>query len=200
MANTTPISGSAYFGQTAAKPKGTLDMGTFLNLLVVQLQNQNPLEPMDDAAFYGQMAQLGQVQGMEKLNSSADLQQAQTLLGKTVSAVRPTSSDSGKQGELFTGSVAKIVLKNGNQYLGVQEADGGIVEVEVSAVKSVLPTVDVAGMSSLIGKTVGGASGTTAVVGVVMGVTAENGQAIAQVKMGDKVYRLPVAALQQIAG
>lgn len=195
----TPVSGSSYFGQTAAKSKSTLDMSTFLNLLVTQLQNQNPLEPMDDAAFYGQMAQLGQVQGMEKLNASADLEQAQALLGKTVVGVRPTSSGSGKQGEVFSGNVSKIVMKNGHQYLGVQEPDGGTVEVELSAVKSVLPTVDVAGMSSLIGKTVGGADGETSVVGVVKGVTIENGQAIAQVEMDGKPYRLAVASLQQIA-
>src|SRR5438046_372255 len=141
--NVSPVSGSEYFGQTAAAKKGELDMSTFLNLLVTQLQNQNPLEPMDDAAFYGQMAQLGQVQGMEKLNASSDLSQAQNLLGKTISATRPTSSASGKQGESFTGTVSKIVFKSGQQYLNVQEGNGGEVQIQLGAIQNVLPSVDV---------------------------------------------------------
>lgn len=201
--NVSPISGSEYFGQTAAAKKSTLDMTTFLNLLVTQLQNQNPLEPMDDAAFYGQMAQLGQVQGMEKLNASSDLSQAQQLLGKTVSATRPTSSAAGKQGEVFTGTVSKIVFKSGQQYLNVQEENGGEVQIQLSAIQNVLPSVDVAGASNLIGKKVAGTAsvnGTaTSVVGAVVGISAENGQAVAQVSMDGTLYAVPVSTLTQIA-
>ena len=206
MSDTTvnPVNGASYFGQTAAPKKGTLDMSTFLNLLVTQLQNQNPLEPMDDAAFYGQIAQLGQVQGMQKLNASADLGQAQALLGKTVTAIRPTTSATGKQGEAFTGTVSKIVFKSGNQYLGIQEPDGGTVEVQVAAIRNVLPTVDVAGASNLIGKVVAGSmvvSGkATDVIGTVLGISAENGQAIAQVEdASGATVSIPIASLTQIA-
>ena len=206
MSDTTvnPVNASAYFGQTAAPKKGTLDMSTFLNLLVTQLQNQNPLEPMDDAAFYGQIAQLGQVQGMQKLNASADLGQAQELLGKTVTAIRPTTSETGKQGDAFTGTVSKIVFKNGNQFIGVQEPDGGTVEVQVSAIKNVLPTVDVAGASNLIGKVVAGTTvsngSSKSVVGTVLGITAEGGLAIAQVQdASGATVAIPVGSLTQIA-
>lgn len=201
--NVVPVSGATYFGQQAAKKKEDLSMTTFLNLLVTQLQNQDPLKPMDDSSFYAQLAQLGQVQGMEKLNSSADLGQAQELMGKTVSATRPTSSESGKQGETFTGTVSKIIFKNGNQYLGVTEANGGTVEVQISAIQSVIPTVDVASMSSLIGKTVGASvttNGTTStVIGTVQGISSQDGTAYAQVKTSDgSTVAVPVSALQQI--
>lgn len=196
----TSINGANYFGANAVKAKKGLDMTTFLNLLVTQLQNQNPLEPMDDAAFYGQMAQLGQVQGMQQLNASADLEQAQSLLGRTIVGTRPTSSESGKQGEVFTGTVSKIIFKNGNQYLGVQEANGGVVEMQIPAIQKVLPSVDVASLSGLIGKTVGGLSGVTPITGVVQGISAEDGQAIAQVKTATgKIVAVPVRSLQQIA-
>ena len=201
--NVSPVSGSEYFGQSAAPKKGELDMTTFLNLLVTQLQNQNPLEPMDDAAFYGQMAQLGQVQGMEKLNASSDLSQAQQLLGKTVTATRPTSSAAGKQGEAFTGTVSKIVFKSGQQYLNVQEENGGEVQIQLSAIQNVLPTVDVAGATNLIGKSVAGTASVngsaTSVIGTVEGISAEGGQAIAQVRMNGTLYQVPVATLTQIA-
>ncbi len=42
----------------------------FLQLLVTQLQNQDPLNPMDNAAITTQMAQLSTVQGIGQLNST----------------------------------------------------------------------------------------------------------------------------------
>ncbi len=203
--NVAPVSGASYFGTVAATKKADLSMTTFLNLLVTQLQNQDPMKPMDDSSFYAQIAQLGQVQGMQQLNSSADLGQAQALMGKTVTAVRPTSSASGKQGETFTGTVSKIIFKSGNQYLGVQEPNGGTVEVQISAIQSVVPTVDVASMSSLIGKSVGGSvvtNGTsTPVVGVVQGITSDGGVAYAQVQTSDgSIVAVPVTSLEHILG
>lgn len=43
---------------------------TFLNLLVTQMKNQDPLNPMDNAQVTSQMAQLSTVSGIEKLNAS----------------------------------------------------------------------------------------------------------------------------------
>ncbi|MFO8008928.1 MAG: flagellar hook capping FlgD N-terminal domain-containing protein, partial [Candidatus Brocadiia bacterium] len=42
----------------------------YMKLLVAQLQNQNPMDPMSNAEMVSQMAQLASVDGIEKLNSS----------------------------------------------------------------------------------------------------------------------------------
>jgi len=42
----------------------------FLKLLVTQLQNQDPLNPMDNAQVTSQMAQINTVTGIEKLNTT----------------------------------------------------------------------------------------------------------------------------------
>ena len=42
----------------------------FLKLLVTQLQNQDPLNPMDNAAVTSQMAQLSTVNGINQLNAT----------------------------------------------------------------------------------------------------------------------------------
>lgn len=42
----------------------------FLSLLIAQMQNQDPLNPMDNAEVTSQMAQLSTVQGIEDMNSS----------------------------------------------------------------------------------------------------------------------------------
>lgn len=66
----------------------------FLKLLVTQLKNQDPLNPMDNAEMTSQMAQISTVSGIEKLNttlqammastSQSETMQAATLLGKGV--------------------------------------------------------------------------------------------------------------------
>lgn len=44
----------------------------FLKLLVAQMQNQDPLNPMDNAQVTSQMAQISTVTGIEKLNGSVE--------------------------------------------------------------------------------------------------------------------------------
>ena len=44
----------------------------FLKMLTVQLQNQDPLNPMDNAAMTAQLAALNQVDGINKLNTSVN--------------------------------------------------------------------------------------------------------------------------------
>jgi len=66
----------------------------FLTLLVAQLENQDPLNPLDNTEITSQLSQMSTVQGIEQLNTTlsslvdslADTQtvQASALIGKTV--------------------------------------------------------------------------------------------------------------------
>ncbi len=51
---------------------GQTDLGQedFLRLMTAQLQNQDPLEPMDNSQFLGQMAQFSTVAGIEQMNAT----------------------------------------------------------------------------------------------------------------------------------
>jgi len=53
-----------------APKSNDLGKNEFLNLLVAQLNNQNPLEPQGNGEFIAQLAQFSQVEGIEKLNTS----------------------------------------------------------------------------------------------------------------------------------
>jgi flagellar basal-body rod modification protein FlgD len=71
-----------------------LGQDQFLELMIAQLKNQNPLKPMENGEFLGQMAQFATVSGIEGLQSSIDqlsgsLQssqalQASALVGRSV--------------------------------------------------------------------------------------------------------------------
>lgn len=66
----------------------------FMSLLVAQLKNQDPLEPMDNAQVTGQMAQLNTVTGINNLNSTmqgmanslnaTQTVQATSMLGRSI--------------------------------------------------------------------------------------------------------------------
>ncbi len=53
---------------TSAKEAGD----RFLKLLVTQLQNQDPMNPVDNAQMTSQMAQISTVSGIEKLNTTVE--------------------------------------------------------------------------------------------------------------------------------
>lgn len=54
------------------KDSNELGQEDFMQLLISQLSNQNPLEPEDPGAFLGQLAQFGTVDGIGKLNTTID--------------------------------------------------------------------------------------------------------------------------------
>ena len=69
---------------TTANDAGSADR--FLKLLVTQMQNQDPLNPMDNAQITSQMAQINTVTGLQTLNTSvqglgAQFMQMQALQG-----------------------------------------------------------------------------------------------------------------------
>lgn len=83
------IDNTALSTTTAAATAKKADPGSedrFLKLLVAQMQNQDPLNPLDNAQVTSQMAQINTVSGVEKLNKTvtgltAQFLQMQTLQG-----------------------------------------------------------------------------------------------------------------------
>ena len=100
--------------------------GEFINLLITQLQNQNPLEPVDQQQFLGQLAQFSTLEEMESLNTSfsqmlqlSELTQGASLLGKE--AVLTSVDNSGRNISGFVDSVRVVdgglrLTINNNEY------------------------------------------------------------------------------------
>jgi flagellar basal-body rod modification protein FlgD len=60
--------------QKATSTNGTVDADTdkFMTLLVTQLKNQDPMNPLDNAQLTSQLAQLSTVTGVNKLNTTLE--------------------------------------------------------------------------------------------------------------------------------
>ncbi len=84
-------------GQTPAKSSESLGKNDFLQMLVVQLQNQDPLNPMDATGFTAQLAQFSSLEQLQNINTSLTgigtsqavltHSQAVEFIGKQITAV-----------------------------------------------------------------------------------------------------------------
>jgi flagellar basal-body rod modification protein FlgD len=110
------------------KPKGAdnggLGKDSFLKLFVAQLQHQDPMNPMEDSEFMGQMASfstLEQVTNLaaanEKVAASLTSTSAVGLIGRTVSYV-------DENDQIHTGTVEKVTTAGGKPLLTVAGVDG----------------------------------------------------------------------------
>ena len=104
-----------------APPVSTTSNGTssadlsknFLKMLTVQLQNQDPMNPMDNAAMTSQLAALNQVDGINKLNTSVSALVAQMQSANFMnlsSTVGKTALAQGSQ-VYFSGNAVSMAAK-----------------------------------------------------------------------------------------
>lgn len=92
----------------------------FLQLLVAQLQNQDPLDPVSDRDFINQLATLNTVQGIQSLNANfsemlklQQLTQGADLIGKTVTYAPPGGGDPR------SGTVSAVSVQDGSYVLNI---------------------------------------------------------------------------------
>jgi flagellar basal-body rod modification protein FlgD len=122
-------SGVTAASATASSTANTEDR--FLKLLVAQMQNQDPLNPMDNAQVTTQMAQIQTVSGIDKLNTSVQGLNAQFAQLQALSGA---------------GLVGRDVLIEGNRL--VADADGvgrGGFELDSQADQVKLEVLDASG-------------------------------------------------------
>lgn len=119
--------------QALANPKtttGTSSSGVqatedrFLKLLVTQMKNQDPLNPLDNAQVTSQMAQLSTVTGIEKLNTSLEAMSQSFMANQSLQAANMIGHSVLVPGNTMT-------LKDGTAIAGL-DLQGNADKVEVT--------------------------------------------------------------------
>ncbi len=80
---------------TTTKKEDALGRDAFLNLLVTQLQHQDPTQPMADGEFLAQLAQFSSLEQLQQMNQSlTQIAQFYAALGGVATDTDSTSSPS----------------------------------------------------------------------------------------------------------
>lgn len=120
--------------QQDASGNSELGKNEFMELMLAQLKNQNPLEPQDNGEFISQLAQFSSLEEMQALSGRVDdvvgqfrstqALQASAMVGKTVLAPSEVGI-LGAEGEV-SGNI-QVPASTGGVRLSIQSPDGELV-------------------------------------------------------------------------
>ena len=102
-------------GNVAIAKEGNEDM--FLNLLVAEMQYQDPLQPTSNTEWIGQYATFSQVEKMSSMASEIQQLQGSALVGQQV-IIKTTNAVSGET-SYVSGAVDYMYVEEGQVYLSV---------------------------------------------------------------------------------
>jgi flagellar basal-body rod modification protein FlgD len=124
----SPAANQPFSGSTDAI--NDLDMGTFLRLMIAELQNQDPLNPLDNKDMLAQISQIREVGATDKLTETLNsvllgqnIASSTNLIGADVDAV----SDDNQR---ISGRVARVSIENGAPKLELELATHGVPSIE----------------------------------------------------------------------
>ncbi|MBX2858018.1 MAG: flagellar hook assembly protein FlgD [Cellvibrionaceae bacterium] len=112
-----------------------LGQKAFLELMITQMENQDPLSPQENTEFIAQLAQFSSVEALDSLNANFDsftnsfvanqALQASTLVGRSVTV--PTDTALLEEGDVVSASV-DIPAGVGNVSVSIYSQSGSLVE------------------------------------------------------------------------
>lgn len=153
------------YQQTQKKEaSNVLGKDDFLKLLMTQLQNQDPSNPVEDTEFIAQMAQFSTLEQITNMNSTferfIELQEQNQLIsyhqfiGKDVNWHKLTELENGES-EVIEGSgkIQSIQFMDGN-VLFILEDGTELYPANISQINEITPETNMLQASMMIGKTV----------------------------------------------
>ncbi|ACR14597.1 flagellar hook assembly protein FlgD [Teredinibacter turnerae] len=134
--NNNPLSDYSIANKTKEEPKSNeLGQSAFLELMITQMENQDPLSPQENTEFIAQLAQFSSVEALDKLNNNFDsftnnfmanqALQASTLVGRSVTV--PAEQTYLQANDLVTTSV-EIPSSTSSVNMNIYSESGALVE------------------------------------------------------------------------
>jgi flagellar hook assembly protein FlgD len=112
-------------------PLRDLDMGAFIKLMVTELQNQDPLNPMENSEILTQISQIREIEASDKMTKTLNdilTSQDAVLLGQSL------SNAGNLIGKKVTGEVeSRIVNEDGEDEMKVEVVTGIVDKISLTA-------------------------------------------------------------------
>lgn len=114
--------------------KNSLGKDDFLKILITQMKNQDPMQPLQDKDFIAQMAQFTSVEQLTNMSNEMKLlrQSLGSASGLIAKNIGYSMTDSSGKAIVGSGIVDSIVMKSGEQYAKV-----GTLEVPLDKITSI---------------------------------------------------------------
>jgi len=100
-------------------PNAQLGKNDFLKLLVAQLQNQDPSNPMDSSQFMGQLAQFSALEQMTNVATAVNSLSSTLTLGQSVDLIGRELAFTRADGSVGTGIADGVTVQNGAPVIDV---------------------------------------------------------------------------------
>ena len=181
-----------------------MDKDMFMQLLVTQLQYQDPLNPMDNQEMMAQMAQFTALEQMKNVADVTNKQLAHSLIGSYVQYTY--TNDQTGQLEAGLGKIDYVKNKGSDVLLGIGEH-----EITLDDITEVIDPSNIQANSSafdLLGKTIQagmetknantGLNETVIIEGRVLEVRMKDGVSYVVVGTGDKAVEIELADVQNV--
>lgn len=123
-ATNSSTSNSSTSTKSAADAINDVDLNSFLKLMITELQNQDPLNPMDNKDMLAQLSQIRAIGASDKLTSTLNT----VLLGQNIATatnmIGTNVSGITDGGESFNGWVTRVAFDKGTAKLHVENLPG----------------------------------------------------------------------------
>ncbi|MEO9340685.1 flagellar hook assembly protein FlgD [Mesorhizobium sp. SB112] len=108
---------------TTSESKTSVDYDSFLRLLVAEMKNQDPTNPMDSTQYVAQLAAFSQVEQSVQINSKLDqllqsstLAQADSIIGRQITSADKSITGVVTEVRVFSDGII-AVLDNGKELI-----------------------------------------------------------------------------------
>ena len=102
----------------STKSNSSLDKDAFLQLLVAQMQYQDPLEPTQNTEYMSQLAQFSSVEELQNINQTFSDNRALSLAGQYVILNVPDAAGNINQ---ISGLVDYVTINGGKTYFSIND-------------------------------------------------------------------------------
>jgi flagellar basal-body rod modification protein FlgD len=106
---------------STAKSSSTATGDQFMSLLLAQLQNQNPLEPMNDTEMVNQMVQLNSLTELQKISKALTSMTQTNQFVSATSLIDKTVTYLNSDNESVSGTVSGVFMNKSSVFLKVDD-------------------------------------------------------------------------------